>query len=244
MGAKWSKRQSPDDPPDIGPFAATAWDADRGEWDVWLTARGKAFLARWVAQYGSGVGLLRYKWPALYQKALDCRMEIEDIEAICRHAAARTLQTWHPERTLFPTYMAFFLRAYVQQAIRREDVAFQAGVSVGQMSFETAEGDVGLACDVRVSARVRALLEAEQDEMHARDRSARVRQMIRQAVPDPKHRQILALRFGLHGGDGLTLEAIGRRFGLSKERVRQIEARLLVRLRNHPGLVELVARPV
>jgi RNA polymerase sigma factor (sigma-70 family) len=47
----------------------------------------------------------------------------------------------------------------------------------------------------------------------------------------PKEREILADRFGLGGEAPQTLEAIGRRMGVTRERVRQIEASALQKLR-------------
>lgn len=44
-------------------------------------------------------------------------------------------------------------------------------------------------------------------------------------------KKILTLRFGLHDNEPQTLEAIGRSFGLTRERIRQIEARGLDKLR-------------
>jgi len=48
-----------------------------------------------------------------------------------------------------------------------------------------------------------------------------------------REEKILRLRFGLHGGKALTLEEIGQKFGLTRERIRQIEGKALKRLR-HP----------
>jgi RNA polymerase primary sigma factor len=50
-------------------------------------------------------------------------------------------------------------------------------------------------------------------------------------LPD-RERQIVLWRFGLEGEEAHTLEQIGRKLGLSRERVRQLEARALTHLRD------------
>ncbi|MDE2819009.1 MAG: sigma-70 family RNA polymerase sigma factor [Chloroflexota bacterium] len=49
----------------------------------------------------------------------------------------------------------------------------------------------------------------------------------------PREARILRLRFGLQNGHSYTLEEVGQKFGLTRERIRQIEGRALRRLR-HP----------
>jgi RNA polymerase primary sigma factor len=49
----------------------------------------------------------------------------------------------------------------------------------------------------------------------------------------PREARILRLRFGLQNGRSYTLEEVGQKFGLTRERIRQIEGRALRRLR-HP----------
>jgi RNA polymerase primary sigma factor len=49
----------------------------------------------------------------------------------------------------------------------------------------------------------------------------------------PREARILCLRYGLRNGHSHTLEEVGRKFGLTRERIRQIEAKALRRLR-HP----------
>ena len=50
----------------------------------------------------------------------------------------------------------------------------------------------------------------------------------------PREGRILQLRFGLKDGRSHTLEEVGRKFGVTRERIRQIEAKALRRLR-HPS---------
>jgi RNA polymerase primary sigma factor len=50
----------------------------------------------------------------------------------------------------------------------------------------------------------------------------------------PREARILRLRFGLDEGHPYTLEEVGAKFGLTRERIRQIEGQALRRLR-HPG---------
>ena len=49
-----------------------------------------------------------------------------------------------------------------------------------------------------------------------------------------REREVLRLRFGLEDGHPYTLEEVGRRFGVTRERIRQIEAKALRKMR-HPS---------
>jgi RNA polymerase primary sigma factor len=53
------------------------------------------------------------------------------------------------------------------------------------------------------------------------------------ATLSPREARILRLRFGLDNGNPYTLEEVGQKFGLTRERIRQIEGKALRRLR-HP----------
>ncbi len=50
----------------------------------------------------------------------------------------------------------------------------------------------------------------------------------------PREEMVLKLRFGLEDGRARTLEEVGREFKVTRERIRQIEAKALRKLR-HPS---------
>ncbi len=52
---------------------------------------------------------------------------------------------------------------------------------------------------------------------------------------DPRSRQVIRLRFGLDDGCTRTLEEIGQHFGVTRERIRQIEQKALSKLRRRPA---------
>ena len=59
---------------------------------------------------------------------------------------------------------------------------------------------------------------------------------------DEREREILKLRFGLDRGEPRTLEEVGEHFNLTRERIRQIEARAMSKLR-HPSSRHRRPRP-
>lgn len=50
----------------------------------------------------------------------------------------------------------------------------------------------------------------------------------------PRERKIIEMRFGLKDGVGHTLEEVGQEFRVTRERIRQIEAKVLQKLKEHP----------
>jgi len=55
----------------------------------------------------------------------------------------------------------------------------------------------------------------------------------------PREKKIIELRFGLIDGVGHTLEEVGREFNVTRERIRQIEAKVLQKMREHPTSVKI-----
>jgi RNA polymerase primary sigma factor len=52
----------------------------------------------------------------------------------------------------------------------------------------------------------------------------------------PREAKVIAMRFGLAGNTDHTLEEVGKQLGVTRERVRQIEAKALNKLRRNKTL--------
>lgn len=78
-----------------------------------------------------------------------------------------------------------------------------------------------------------------EDEFSPTPLQSAYQSMLRQKVEEvldtltPREARVLRMRFGLDDGNAYTLEEVGQKFGLTRERIRQIEGKALRRLR-HP----------
>ena len=65
---------------------------------------------------------------------------------------------------------------------------------------------------------------------------------IKEIIADltPREQKILEMRFGLIDGVAHTLEEVGQEFGVTRERIRQIEAKALEKMKDHVGMKKLL----
>jgi len=85
----------------------------------------------------------------------------------------------------------------------------------------------------------------EDEKTVAPDKAAALellREHVRKIINElsPREQKILELRFGLTDGVAHTLEEVGHEFGVTRERIRQIEAKALERIQEHQDMQKLI----
>ena len=117
-----------------------------------------------------------------------------------------------------------------------EDIADEANLPLHQAEDVKAAAQAATSLDAPVGESDDAVLadfvacegplpdEQVEDSLRSETLALAIR-----SLPD-RHRTIVILRYGLDDADPKTLEEIGRRLGLTRERVRQIEVEALRRL--------------
>ncbi len=119
-----------------------------------------------------------------------------------------------------------------------EEIAEQARISLTDVlkalnlmqkpvSLETPVGDDGGKLEGLIESE--ASMSYNDNLLRNMDLAKRTRDLL--SLLKPREEQILRLRFGIGEPTSYTLQEIGRRFGISRERVRQIEGRAIRRLK-------------
>ena len=81
--------------------------------------------------------------------------------------------------------------------------------------------------------------ESVEDEFSFTEQKEKIMEMIN--TLEPKQKKIMILRFGLDGTDPHTLDELAKIFGLTRERIRQIEAKSLRKMR-HPSRCNILIK--
>lgn len=105
-------------------------------------------------------------------------------------------------------------------------------ISQETVSLETSIGDDGDDGDSTLEDFIEDVKNVSPDRAASQQL---LREYVQQAIADlsPREQKILDMRFGLTDGITHTLEEVGKEFGVTRERIRQIEAKALDRIRNH-----------
>lgn len=95
------------------------------------------------------------------------------------------------------------------------------------VSLETPVGEDGSQLQDLVGSE--QSLSFNDDLIENMDLARKIQDLL--SLLNPREKEILRLRFGIGQPSGYTLEQIGKQFGISRERVRQIEERALNKLK-------------
>lgn len=160
---------------------------------------------------------------SIADQARTIRIPVHMVEHMNR--VTRTKRSMHQELEREPTIEELAQRVQLEPNKVRELLRYsQDPLSLDSPVGEEDESNLG---------------DFIQDESADSPADAATRVMLSSAVGEmlgelsDREQEIVRLRFGLNGGQAKTLEEVGLEFGVTRERIRQIEAKTLAKLR-HP----------
>lgn len=167
---------------------------------------------------------------ALADQARTIRIPVHMVETISKYTQARRRLLQDLGREPLPEEIA------AEMGIEVEKVHHIMKISQETVSLETPVGE-----DEEDSI----LAEFIEDEKATPPSTDAARTLLRERLKEilvdltPREQRILSMRFGLEDGITHTLEEVGKEFGVTRERIRQIEAKALERIREHRELKKL-----
>ncbi len=162
-----------------------------------------------------------------------------------RHQIGRALQV-QAATVRLPEHLMKALRrvrqttALLQQQLGRQptlhEIARHAGMSVEQVSnlLNAVARPISLETPVGGGGEEATLLDLIAEEPPPIEEGFNLEPLL--GVLNEKERTVIELRYGLGGAQPLTISEIGRALNLSRERVRQLEARAIEKMRKAAGL--------
>lgn len=184
-------------------------------------ATAEAYARKWKP-----VAVLKRAWPGLYAACRAFHLHEDDLESAAWWGVCLAAGRFDPARGVqFETVASWWIRNQVQAVLRRRVRDWER---YGHVRPDLGDGDESFGWgDLDAPAA-----EAPEPGPDAVQRRQTLDALL-DLLPGDEGR-VLYLRFGLHDGPELTLEAAGQVLGLTRERVRQVEGAALDRLRSLP----------
>ena len=121
-----------------------------------------------------------------------------------------------------------------------EEIATEMGITVRLLERIRQAAQYPLSLEMEIGEDMDSTLgDFIEDNRHLPPNDSTTRKMLQERLNDvlasltARECRVLQLRFGLQDGRAYTLEEVGQKFGVTRERIRQIEAKALSKLR-HP----------
>ncbi len=161
---------------------------------------------------------------ALADQSRTIRIPVHMVETIAKYTQARRRLTQELGRDPLPEEIAVEMGLPVQKIHHIQKISQEV------ISLESPVGD-----DDEDSL----LAEFIPDEKNLTPAQVAAQGLLREKIREilidlaPREQLILKMRFGLDDGITHTLEEVGQKFGVTRERIRQIEAKALIKIREH-----------
>ncbi len=128
-----------------------------------------------------------------------------------------------------------------------EEIAIEMGTTIDKVRHiqKISQEVISLEAPVGEDDEELTLSEFIKDEKSLTPAQLTAQTLLREKIKEilidltPREQEILKMRFGLTDGITHTLEEVGKRFGVTRERIRQIEAKSLVKIKVHKKSTEL-----